>query len=62
VWKVDHAPVGELVGLVEAVSLLENRISDRVAECRKQGHGTPEIARVPGVHRAMVYRLSIWRE
>jgi hypothetical protein len=61
-WKVDHSPIAELVGLVEVVRLLEERISSCIAECRKQGHGATEIARILGVHRPTVYRLSIWRE
>ncbi len=58
--NADHSPIAELVGLVEAVRLLEERISDCVAECQKEGCGATAVARVLGVHRATVYRLSSW--
>jgi hypothetical protein len=53
-------PIVELVGLVEGMRLLEERVWDCVAACREEGCGVKEIARILGVHRATVYRLSPW--
>ncbi len=58
--NLGHSPIAELVGLVEGVRLLEERISDCVAQCRKEGYGATEVARILGVHRATVYRLFSW--
>jgi len=60
--NLDHSPIAELVGLVEGVRLLEERISDCVAACCEEGRGATEIARILGVHRATVYRLLASRE
>jgi hypothetical protein len=57
-----HSPITELVGLVEALTLLEGRIAVCVAACHEEGCGAMEVARILGVHRATVYRLSSWRE
>ncbi len=57
-----HSPIAELVGLVEGVRVLEGRISECVAACCEHGYGATEVARILGVHRATVYRLSSWRE
>lgn len=54
---MNDSPITELVGLVQAVRLLEERISCCVAACREQGYGATEIGRVLGVHRATVYRF-----
>jgi predicted DNA-binding transcriptional regulator AlpA len=57
-----HSPIAELVGLVEGVRLLEEHIAKCVAACCEEGYGATEVARILGVHRATVYRLSSWRE
>ena len=60
--NAEHSPIVKLVGLVEAVRLLEERISDCVAECHEEGCGATAVARVLGIHRATVYRLLASRE
>jgi hypothetical protein len=61
-WRPDHSPIAKLVGLVEAVRLLEERIGDCVEGCHQAGYGATEVARILGVHRATVYRLASWRD
>ena len=61
-WKPDHSPIAELVGLVEAIRVLEKRVGDCVAVCREEGYGATEIGRILGVHRTTVYRSARWRK
>jgi hypothetical protein len=42
----------ELVGLLEAVKVLEERLAKCVASCCEDGYKAMEVARVLGVHRA----------
>jgi hypothetical protein len=56
------SPLAELVGLVQAVRLLEERISQCVAACHEEGCRATAVARVLGRHRTSVYRLPSWRQ
>jgi|GEM_PF-4941591 hypothetical protein len=59
---LNHSPIAELLGLVQGVRLLEERISDCVAACCEEGYGATAVARILVVHRATVYRLPSWGE
>ena len=50
------SPLAELVGLVQAVRLLEERISQCVAACHEEGCRATAVARVLGRHRVVCQR------